>query len=85
MIDLSKCFQVDCKAESFLGHKESAIPIIPFTGNEDDMELPRLTNYLTKLYREENAQAMNTDTFKLDALSIVDGLKTAIKVLFNQK
>ena len=85
MIDLSKCFHVDSKPENFLGHKESGIPILPFEGREDDMELPRLTNYLTKLYRADNAQAMNTDTFKLEALTQADGLKTAIKLLFNQK
>ncbi len=84
-MDLTKCFHIDWKAESFLGHKPSAIPIVPFEGREDDMELLRLTNYLTKLYRESDSQAFNAETFKLETLAQADSLKTAVKLLFNQK
>ena len=85
VVDLSRCFHVDSKPESFLGHKSSSIPIIPFTGNEDDMELARLSNYLTKLHKEDHAQSVNESTFKLEEISNADSVKTALKLVFNQK
>ena len=49
------------------------------------MELPRLTNYLAKLAREEDSQTINKETFKLEEISQADGVKTALKIIFNQK
>ena len=80
MVDLSKALHIDTKPESFLGHKSSALPIIPFTGSELDVELPRLTNYLTRLSRDLEFQDTNKNTFRLDEISQVDSVKVAISI-----
>lgn len=44
--DLSKMILVDNSAFSFLCQLDNAIPILPFTGDEDDTELLKLEVYL---------------------------------------
>jgi hypothetical protein len=71
---------VDCKPESFLGHINSALPIIPFKGSIDDFELPRLANYLIKLSRETNFQEAHSKIFKLAEISEAESLKDVISL-----
>ena len=80
-IDFSKLLIVDSNPEAFLVKPQNGVPVIPFNEEEDDLELPRLSNYLSKLSAELNPVKCNASTFKLHKLESAYNEKEGLSFL----
>lgn len=56
---------IDNSPYSYGFQQDSAIPILPFYGEENDAELKRLEEYLNKLEQAVDVRQLNRSTFQL--------------------
>jgi TFIIF-interacting CTD phosphatase-like protein len=62
-IDLAKTVIVDNNVYSFAFQLDNGIPIVPFEGDKDDLELIKLMKYLVTLKDEADFRDLNKKTY----------------------
>ena len=64
LTDSNKILMVDDRPEHFISRPENGVPILPYQGGLEDMELAKLCNYLSKLAAEPGLASSNESHFK---------------------
>jgi len=64
-IDLSQVLIVDNFVYSFAFHLENGVPIVPFFGNKDDIEMLRVARYLSQISYKKDIRSINDKVFQL--------------------
>jgi hypothetical protein len=76
---------VDDNAENATTRPHNYVPILPFAGDADDLELPKLSNYLVKLTAEPQLLAANMQHFKLMQAAKAPDIKASLDVIFESR
>lgn len=67
-IDLKDVVIVDNYVYSFAFHLTNGIPIVPFMGEKDDIELVKLMKYIKYLHTQNDFRIINEKSFRLNRI-----------------
>jgi len=80
-IDLSSSLLLDCKPEQYINNPDNAVPIVPFSGSLEDLELFKVETYLSTLAhlasKSSCIKTLNGNHFKMSILLRSEDIKDA--------
>ena len=85
LTDPAKILMVDDRPEHFISRPENGVPILPYQGGLDDMELAKLCNYLSKLAAEPGLASSNASHFKQRQLVLAGTLQDALDTVMDSR
>lgn len=84
-MDLKHALLIDSNSSDYSRHLTSGVPLLGYAGENDDVELPKLSNYLWRIAQNNSAPltAQNASNFKLHKLLEAPNEKTALSTMLN--
>ena len=85
LIDPGHMLMVDDRPENFAIRPHNCVPVLPYTGEPEDTELAKLSNYLVKLTAEPGMVTANIRHFKLVQAAKGVSVQDSIDIIFESR
>ena len=84
-MDLKHTLMIDSTSADYGRHLTSGVPLLGYTGDNEDVELPKLSNYLWRIAQTNSPPltVQNASNFKLHKVFEAPNEKTALSTMLN--